>query len=462
MSACYATSNSSDELALILAGMVAPDGAVIGDGSAGGGSTQDGGGMGPGGDATVGADSGGVAINPCPAAQEQFGFVAQGDSNSSYTSGVGVRTATQLLVFNGFSGAPVSGVDAGDAGIVNLVDVQAFDRVTATSLGPPAILFQAPDGTGLELEDVSIAPTGQIALAFGYAGGNSGVGQLSNVYAAFLAPSSSDSGGVSLSVGPITQLTSARVDAQPYVIWSSANQAFVFSWENYQSGPDAIRIAQFLPDGRPANGASGVVPTTTAGGVNTNSGAVATAGHLTGVGFESYYLGRIPYLTILDPTNTQVGSSVQLSTTAAQWMAVGGTAQGFVTVFDNGTGGAQEAFVSASADGGAPATATDGGDAGALPGFAVPGAANVVGMRAISDDTGGPGGVGAVLLTSTQVSFVYVNPTGLAPLAGSNLLFGHAYANNDFVAISNYRGLFAVSLYDSTKHSTQVIASGCQ
>jgi hypothetical protein len=396
--------------------------------------------------------------------QEQFGFVAQGDVNAGYTSGVGVRTATQLLVFNGYAGPAPTGVDASaaDGGSVNLVYVQAFDPATAKSLGPPALLFQAPDGAGFTLMDVSIAPSGQIALAFSYYGGL----LYNSLSAAFLAPGTTGS----LNLGHIAQIESARIYGQPHVIWSVASQAFLFSWENVSSSSLVFttKVAQILPDGRPGSGASGTVPTDSAGGMvysaanNIFAGAAGTSASLVGVGFESGgNNGALPFLTILDSTGGQVGSSLQLSSAASRWIAVAGTSLGFVTFFDNGTG-VSEAFVAVSADAGVAGASSDGGDAGALPGFVLPGAADALDGRALSDDQGGPGGVGAALLYPTQVGFAYVNPNGQGPLAHFNAVLPHTYATGDFMTISNYRGLFAVSLYDSTKHSTQVIASGCQ
>jgi hypothetical protein len=103
----------------------------------------------------------------------------------------------------------------------------------------------------------------------------------------------------------------------------------------------------------------------------------------------------------------------------------------------------------------------DAGEAGALSSLGPPGA-DALDVRAIGDDTGGQGGVGAALFYPTQVGFAYVNPNGQGPLAHFNPVLPHTYATGDYTAISNYRGLFAVSLWDSTKHATQMIASGCQ
>jgi hypothetical protein len=259
----------------------------------------------------------------------------------------------------------------------------------------------------------------------------------------------------------IAQLESGQIRGQPHAIWSVASQAFVFSWWVYPSY--TMKLAQFLPDGRPASGASGTVPTDQTGGVSDPYSPGAPAGTsrgLIGVGFLQR-TAAYPYLTILDSMGNQVGGSLQLAgTNDLTPIAVAGTAEGFVTFYGNGTG-VSEVFVAVSADGGVQGP-TDGGDAGAFPGFVLPGVLKANDVRAIGDDQGGPGGVGAALLYPSQVAFAYVNANGQGPLAHFNPVLPHTYATGDFMTISNYRGLFAVSLYDSTKHSTQAIASGCQ
>src|SRR5580658_2463717 len=177
-----------------MAGILSADGAIGGsDGSsttvassgADGSEAVTGPSGGDGGDATV-------ETNACLSAQTQFGSTAQGDSNPNFTSGVGVRTATQLLIFSGYAG----GGDAGDAGTDNLVYVQAFDPTTANSLGPAQPLFAAPTGAGFVLESASVAPTGEIALAFNYGGSAnwaSASSSQTSLYAAFLG-NSADAG----------------------------------------------------------------------------------------------------------------------------------------------------------------------------------------------------------------------------------------------------------------------------
>src|SRR5450432_1920266 len=132
------------------AGMVLADGGS-GDTSAtdGGGTAGTGGGAGSGDGSTsdgtgAGGADGGVADVPtgpevgiatsCPGTPlTLFSKVALGDASKYYTSGVGVRVADEMVIFNGYTGpdATDGGVDAGDAGaapmFVNRIDVQHFD-----------------------------------------------------------------------------------------------------------------------------------------------------------------------------------------------------------------------------------------------------------------------------------------------------------------------------------------------
>ncbi|MDP9001332.1 MAG: hypothetical protein M3O46_14620 [Myxococcota bacterium] len=455
-----------------IAGDVCTDGACYGPSSSGmdGGGVQDATGI----DATAldatvpdgaaaqegGSLDSGITLNPCPAAQEQFGFTAQGDSNSNFTSGVGVRTADQLLIFSGYSGPPVSGFDSGGASTVNLVFMQAFDPVTGKKLGPAVPLFRGPDSGPLYVLDVSISPLGQIALAFAGSASN----YFAGTYVTLISPASGGDAAALPQVGQTVSLAPANEgNLRPQIIWSAASQTFAVSWVDLSAGN--VKVAELLSDGRPGGGPGGVVPTPGLYG-NVN-GSVGTAGSFSGIGYIAVGLS-LPYLTILDSAGSQVGSSIQLEASSqSAWTAVAGSTQGFVALYDNGSAGAV-AFVSTSADGGAAGGSGDGGDAGPLPGFVLPGALRPVDARAISDETGGAGGVGAVVATTDTVTFFYVNPDGLS-LAHSNSLFGQGVGyqasrtvGSGFVTLSNFRGLFAASLYDATKHATMAVASGCK
>ncbi|MES1209833.1 MAG: hypothetical protein ABUS79_28185, partial [Pseudomonadota bacterium] len=103
---------------------------------------------------------------------------------------------------------------------------------------------------------------------------------------------------------------------------------------------------------------------------------------------------------------------------------------------------------------------SDGGDAGApmqmFDTFTFPSTASTAHM--ISDDTGGAGGVGAVLLEQNGASFLYVMPDGTTRMATGTVI---SSANGAAAAISNYRGSFAISLYDDSVHATQMVGTSC-
>ena len=139
-------------------------------GSTGSGGAA-GGGPGSGGSAAGSTGIGGGAA--CPSAQTQFGNIAQGDSNPYFTSSVGVRTGSQLLVFSGYNG-PAATADGGASvdggGNVNLIYWQAFDPATAKSVGParPLALTDSTSAGSIYLYDASIAPTGEIAVLYSH------------------------------------------------------------------------------------------------------------------------------------------------------------------------------------------------------------------------------------------------------------------------------------------------------
>ncbi len=476
-SACYSATSSADEATLIAAGVLSPDGSVLEDASTvalapdGSTSTPDGsnGAGGPGGPdgATAGmsdaGEGGGTGtVTTCPTSQTQFGSTAQGDPNPNFTSGVGVRTATQLLIFSGYAG----GGDAGDAGTDNLVYVQAFDPMTANSLGPAQPLFTAPAGAGFVLASASIAPTGQIALAFNYGGSpnwaNASTTQTS-LYAAFLG-ASADAGpaGVALQRAPI-EIESAQIEGQPHVIWSTATGAFVFSWV-YVSGGWFVGTKDFLPNGQAAGGTD-PVPSNQGNavvgfGAANDQGSAAGGPSLLGVAFQTSSNGvggqnYWPSLTILDLNGNQVGGAVLVAMAGSNWVTVATTAEGFVYVYDNGGSGVAEAFVPTSADAGAVIS-----DAG-FSGFNFTSSMQAKNAHAINDDTGGPGGVGVALLYANGLSFAYVNADGVTHV-GPTSVIAHTYAAYDQINITNFKGSFGLSLYSAATQSTQMAASGCQ
>jgi hypothetical protein len=492
--ACYSTSDPDDTPGLVAAGIEAPDGAILTDGSTGTlptdgsngnesgvaneGGTADGGGSDGGGSDGGGPD---VVANTCPSAQTQFGNTAQGDSNPSFTSGVGVRTASKLLMFTGYTGPDPTAGDAGDAGSVNLVYAQSFDPTTALSLGPAQPLFTATGGNAanLWLETASIAPTGEVVVVYGFYDTSSGtssvcyyglynygvntftVGNCQNgLYAAFLSPSA-DAGTGGFQLQQIVPLASSLTYGQAHVAWNPSSQAFAISWEYYTTPSWFLGLKNFRPNGAAAGGDTAVIPTNTPSGAPAQNaieqGSVAPFGSLLGVAFQTTTNEGLPWLSILDATGNQVGSSVQVASTDSAWVTLGGTAQGLVYVYDSVTS-VSEALVPASADAG-PTALPDGGDAG-YAGFTFPGAIHAIEGRALDDDTGGTGGVGVALLYANGASFAYVNADGLSHLPPSSVI-AHTYAPGDQINITNFAGSFALSLYSNADHSAQIAASGC-
>jgi hypothetical protein len=451
---------------------------------------------------TAGNGDGGTGASgaQCPSAQTQFGLIAQGDSNSGFTSSVGVRTATQLLVFSGYNGPDPSadggagGAGGGGGGNVNRIYWQAFDPTTAKSVGPakPLGLTDSTSVGYIYLDDVSIAPTGEIAVLYTHidlvnvVGHGQGADGLS---VAFLAPTA-EAGSPGPQVQQNVQIESAQVSTpavlnpsfqgQPHAIWSTFSNAFVFSWTYLESGDTYARVRKFLAKGAAAGGDTNTVPTYNPRPfAGYESGSVGTSGALFGVAvIPSAYAGyRGPSLTLLDALGNEVGSSLQVTDQGETgnegggyyyWNATAGTAKGFV--YFAGTLPVSEYFVPTTADGGVTAVA-DGGTAtlvggAALPGFSVAGTEPAVIGRAISDDTGGPGGVGAVLLYADGADFIYVNADGVTHV-GPTTVISHAFgapggsAGEDEVAITEFGGSFGISLYSAAEHLTRMAASGC-
>ncbi|HXX66715.1 MAG TPA: hypothetical protein VEK07_06020 [Polyangiaceae bacterium] len=472
VSACFEVAVPSDEPELIEAGVVAPDGAplefladgapvVQADAEPLDGTLPDGapGSPGDGGstDGVARADQE-AAASACPSAQTEFGNTAQGDSNPNFTSGVGVRTATSLLIFSGYSAIS----DAGDGGASNAVYVQAFDPTTANSLGSSQPLFAAPPGSGLVVDSAAIAPTGEIALAFSYGGpfhystGNSQV--QAELYGAFLA-ASSDAGpaGVVLQQNP-TLIESGAIVGQPHVTWSVALGAFVFSWEYNPNGNWLIGTKNFHPNGASVGGTD-PIPTDNAnayvqaGYLEEEQGSVASTPDTVGVTFQNV-ANNWPYLTLLDLSGNPIGSSILVAQVNHDWSTVGATAQGFVYVYDDGND-VSEQYLPVSADAGV----AEAGDAG-FAGFSFTGGIHAQDGHAINDDVGGAGGVGIGLVYLDGVSFAYVNSDGITHIGPASVI-SYTYEDGDLMNVTNFGGSFGLSIYSTMTQSTQMAASGC-
>jgi hypothetical protein len=408
-----------------------------------------------------------------------------------------VRTATQLLVFSGYNGPDPSadgGTSDGGGSNVNLIYWQAFDPTTAKSVGPakPLVLTDSTSVGYIYLYDVSIAPTGEIAVLYTHIdlvnviGHGQGADGLS---VAFLAPTAGSSGpqvqqNVQIESAQVSTPTvlNASYQGQPHAIWSTFSNAFVFS---YVSGSLYARVRKFLANGAAAGGDTNIVPTNDVDTTAYESGSVGTSGALFGVALQVGGLDRPgDSLTLLDALGNEVGSSLQIDDARTSgglsegvlpggvggyyWVATAGTAKGFV--YFAGTRPVTEFFVPTTPDGGVAAV-SDGGTetlvgGAALPGFSFTGNEVVVIGRAISDDTGGPGGVGAVLLYADGADFIYVNADGVTHV-GPTTVISHAFgapggsAGEDEVAITEFGGSFGISLYSAAEHLTRMAASGC-
>jgi hypothetical protein len=452
------------------AGGIPATGGVSGTGGAGaaggGGGTVDGGlagaaggrgGSGGAGGSTADAPS---VVQICP--QTQFGFIAAGDSNPNFVSGVGVRTANQLLIFNGYTGPdPLASQDAGSPTNANYVYVQAFDPATAYSLGPAQPLFAVnTDPHPLTIEAAAVSPGGQIAVLYwSYGGGMS---------AAFLDAGAGD-GGVSpinLRVNQQVQLeVPTNAYSQPQAFWSATYGVFAFSWK-YGNAYGATKVRKFRANGSSAGGDTDSVPTDRSDNATSNysGGIIAAAGKLFGVGYMNYG-NNLPYLTVLDALGNQVGQTIPLqqNQTPGVWITAGGTGAGFVAFYDlYSQGGIGETFVPVGADG--TVALAQGVDGGATQGFQFPGTKTAVYARALNDDNGGAGGVGLAILYNDGVAFAYVNADGLTHVGPASVI-AHTYvggSQSDYLNISNFSGSFAVSLFSKTEQMTRVVASSCQ
>jgi hypothetical protein len=442
------------------------DGAADAPSTGAGGTSGTGGISGVGGTAGLDGGTGGkggsdggtdapVVVQICP--QTQFGFVAEGDTNPNFVSGVGLRTATQLLIFNGYHGPdPTASLDAGTAATVNYVYVQAFDPTSAKKLGDAQPLFAAnvSDGNNLTLQTAAISPGGQIALIYQSAGAGMGVAFLDTV------PADASAGTVNYQVNHLVPLEVSPLGSQPQAIWSATYNAFVFSWR-YAAGVWPIKIRRFLADGRSAGGDTDSVPTTITSNDTSGygSGTVAASRTLFGVAYLASS-SNAPYLTVLDAVGNQVGATLPLQqkSVGSYWVTAAGTNAGFLTFWDQA--GVAATLVPVGSDGTVSAGQAS-LDAGALPGFQFSGTKTATDGRALNDDVGGAGGVGLALLYDDGVAFAYVNADGLTHVGPASVM-AHSRAGGDRINISNFAGSFAVSLYSVSEHKTRVAASACQ
>ena len=464
--------------------LVAPDGGVIGPpvGGPGGGGMDGGGGVtatdggatdGPheGGSGGSGG-AGGAGPSACTGPQIQFSDVIKGDANPGFTTGVGVRSAGTVFIFSAYQGVlpgdAGDGTDAADAGppMGSLIYAQALDATTGASLGPAApFLTPAEDGPQFFVDDVAVAPTGEIALLYSHTAINDA--RRVALFAAFLSTTAGPDGGAPvLHVEKTVQLESVPL-AIPHVVWSATSQTFVISWKFDGAGGNWTgRYKTYSSSGVPGTGSVGIVPTRAAlNDQNEDDAHVGTAGPLVAMAVRDSGTG-LPSLTIMGSDGLQVGGILPLGAfVGGGWMSVGGTKNGFVAFYNNGTTIYASYAPTTGGDSVIPdAGAPDGGDGGVLDGgmpmvMALGSFASTIHTgHAISDDPAAGGGAGAAILEDDGAIFVYVTAD-----ASKQYMLGSVISspNGKEIAVTNYHGSFSVSLYNGNNGVTDVVTSTC-
>jgi hypothetical protein len=430
----------------------------VGDAAAGSGGSggSAGGATGPSGRDSGTAGASGTACTPGQA-PTKFACPATSDSDPNYTSGVGVLTATELLTFNGYAGPDSTDggvVDGGTGAKVNRIDVQHFDPITGASKGKAApLLTAAGDGSGIYIAGAAVAPTGEIAIIYSAA---TGINTYVHNYAIYLTFLGKDLAPVQSTIFVV--MGSSGYLPNSYVQWLDGE--FVAS-STY--GDMTARLGRFGANG--ANlGITRTIPTDDPAGqvsnLNFAEGEVAFSGGTFAVAYIS--TTTYPFLTFIDASDalTEVGSPVPLpSAQGNQLLAVAGTSQGFVAVY-NGTSSSKTNTLlatyvsnSASGDAGVPVGATY----SFVGGFAY---RSMGGTRGSSD---GNGAGFAALYPDGSVTFLYFSADGSIHGNPQTVLQQtNGASDGDEAHITSFAGKFAVSLYSSGEHLTRVITSTCQ
>src|SRR5450432_3589510 len=413
-----------------------------------------------------------VITSACPGTpQTLFSKLAVGDTNAGYTSGVGARLPTQMVIFNGFTGyddVPDGGAGGGDAGatapLVNRIDYQLFD-LTGVSKGPAkrlAVVEGHPEPTPRILVlGATAAPTGEVALVYA-AGDAAGAG----IYLKLLAADT-------LAVTQTVQLQSVggtRYGHQAHVEWEDGQ--FLASWVSYMGGSDTsfLNVATFLKDGTPTGSVS-AVPTNAIDSrtrnVDYEQASVAFSNGVFAIAYETVDADN-PALTFFGTDGNQVGSTLLLpyKTTIPNFTVVGATTKGFIAVYDgqisaSDDAGAPTAFATqavfvplpSAADGGAP---TPGGVV-TLSGLATFNQQNAA--RASSDALG----AGFALLTNDgKATFVYFEGDGSKHLGPAQVIQQVPTAGAlDEVGLMNLSGSYGLSPFAGGEHLTRMAVSGC-
>jgi hypothetical protein len=460
---------TNDFKSSVTGGAGATGAAGKGGGGSGGSGSAGSGGAGPAGadggvdvatgmgGATGAAGTAGAAGAPCTGTQLQFSNPIKGDVNASFTSGVAVANADTVFVFSGYHGPlPADGgasadADAG-ASMGSAVYVQSFDLKTQASLGPAVPFLFPEDGPGFYVQDVAIAPTGEIVLLYEHTSASDS--RAVALFASFLTTTAgADGGAPTLHVQRTVQLESVPL-ARAHVIWAASSQTFICSWK-YLGAVWFPRIKTFKVDGTPGTGSVGTVPTRTQ--INDNNEddvSVGTVGPLVGMAVRDTATGEAS-LTILGSDGLQVGDFVTMEAPAISFVGVAGTTSGFVTFANTGT----PVLESYAPTTGAGSVLADGGADGSVPMPVQLGtfSSTIHSGRLISDDTSAGGGVGAGLWQDDGAAFLYVTADGSKTYQLGTVI---SASNGGGIAVTNYHGSFAVSLYLATG-ATAVVTSSC-
>jgi hypothetical protein len=397
---------------------------------------------------------GGAGASACTGAQLEFANVSQGDANLGFTSAVAVRNADTLFIFSAYQGpAPVDGGVDGGALAGSAIFVQMFDPVTGIKRGPSQFLLSIPYRPAVGIDDVAVAPTGEIALLYSAGPGNNYADQL---YMTTLATAPGDGGIASLSVEKTVQLESVS-HGSPRVIWQPATQLFVFSWKYQGSNGWYARVRKYHPNGTASGAAINAIPTI--GNLydpgTEDDAYVGVSGTYLALAYQS--TNAWPYLTIVDGDGFQVGPFITLQAGGIDnWESCAGTTSGFVAMFTGG-GRVSGAFVPLT---GTSSVISDAGvpDAGLPPLKTFSFTSTATTGKMLNDDTAGGGGAAAVLLENDGAAFVYVSADGSKAQDQGTVISAAGGIQAD---ISNFQGSFVVSLYSGTTHAAQATVSTC-
>ena len=446
----------TNDVPLVTTGQTDGGAGSSGSGTGGAGGAGHAGAGGAAGGAGKGGGAGGSGGSSCAGPQIEFANVSQGDANPGFTSAVAVRNSDTLFIFSAYAGsAPADGGVDGGALAGDAIFVQTFDPVTGNKRGPSKFLFSVPNGGSFGVQDVAIAPTGEIALLYAVASQTNHYAD--QLYMSILGATPGDGGTASLSVQKTVQLESVYV-GNAHVIWQPAAQLFVFSWKYQGSNGWYARVRKYHPSGSASGAAINAVPTSgpLSEPAAEDDAYAGVSGSYLGLAYQSGN-NSWPYLTILDSDGFQVGPIITLQAGGVDnWVAGAGTTTGFVTMFTGG-GRVSGAYVpltgagSVISDAGAP-------DAGLPPLKTFSFTSTATTGKIINDDAGGAGGVGAVLLENDGAAFVYVTADGAKQSAQGTVISASGGVQ---AGISNFAGSFVVSLYNGTTHATQATVSSC-